>query len=125
MADCRLSIDGMVTFGDNYDDQVTPPDNNASGDVFARAADVTDTGADITGDGAFDDTVLATVDVGTGTVAAVCPAGAVAVAAGTAAFLEPENAGPMPSPPPRTAGGPHAGGPPPGPAGPLPPPGGA
>jgi hypothetical protein len=105
MANCRLSADGLVTVFDNYDDQVTPPDTNGNGDVFTRSLDPTDLAADLTGDGTFDDTVLSTVDVGTGIVTGVCPAGAVAVAAGTAAFLRPENAGPTPSLPACTGSG--------------------
>lgn len=49
--------------------------------------------ADLTGDGDVDDTVLAVLDAGSGSVTAVCPATAVSIANGAAAFLRPEAAG--------------------------------
>src|SRR5262249_39389558 len=64
--------------------------------LFIRGPSATSN--DITGDGDVADTVLEVLDArGAGAVTPLCPAGAVTVAAGAAAFLRPENAGATPN----------------------------
>jgi cysteine-rich repeat protein len=68
----------------------------ASTDVFVRGPDPADLAADRSGDTRLDDTVLRVVDASAGPPASItdlCPADAVAVAGGRAAFLRPESAG--------------------------------
>lgn len=67
-------------------------------DVFvSRATADAGPGADFSGDGRVDATLLEVVDAASGDVTTLCPAGAVAVAGGRAAFLRPESAGPAPA----------------------------
>src|SRR5207237_10201717 len=55
-----------------------------------------DCARDLTGDCDLADTVLQVLNAGTGALTTLCPAGAVSVAAGNAAFLRPEAAGDAP-----------------------------
>lgn len=64
--------------------------------AFVRGASPGDLGADLSGDGVLDDTVLRVADTESGppaTISDLCPASLVAAAAGRAAFLRPEAAG--------------------------------
>src|SRR5262249_25964308 len=98
---CIVSDDGQTAFFDDDDPLLVSGDVNGAADVLANGPSRTPTGAelaaDLTGDDQLDDTVLSTIDLSTGALTGICPAGAVAVAAGAAAFLRPENAGPTPS----------------------------
>ncbi len=68
--------------------------------TFVRGPDATDASHDVTGDGDLDDTVLDVFDASRGVLSGpTCPADAVAVANGKAAFLRPESAGPTPRQP--------------------------
>ncbi|MGH7789833.1 MAG: TolB family protein, partial [Candidatus Binatia bacterium] len=53
--------------------------------------------ADLTGDGDAGDTLLSVLDAATGSVTPICPAAAVSIAGGAAAFLRPEPAGTTPA----------------------------
>ena len=64
-------------------------DTNGVNDVFVHGP----SGADLSGDGDFSDTVLRWLDTATGTVSNLCPATKVSVANGSAVFLRPESAG--------------------------------
>lgn len=66
-------------------------------DIFLRAPDPTDVARDFSGDGALDDVVLEVFDAATSTTAGLCPADAVSVGGGRAAFLRPERAGNAPA----------------------------
>ncbi len=70
---------------------LVPGDFNGATDVFVRGVDTSDLSADVFPDGEIDDTVLEAFDTATETVTTLCPATAVAVADGRAAFLEPES----------------------------------
>jgi hypothetical protein len=60
---------------------------------LVRAPDGSDGGADLSGDGSLDDTLLAMLDSSSGIVTPLCPAEQVVVADERAAFLRPESAG--------------------------------
>lgn len=69
-------------------------DSNSVLDVFIHGVDTADPdGIDalLFADGTLDDTVLEVLDAASGAVTTLCPAGAVAVANGAAAFLRPES----------------------------------
>ena len=90
-----ISADGRVVAFDSGATNLLGPggDTNATLDVFVRGLDSADPlGIDavLFADGSIGDTVLEAIDATTGTVTTLCPAGAVTVAAGAAAFLRPE-----------------------------------
>lgn len=90
-----LSADGRsVAFHSNATNLLGPgADTNGVADVFVRGLDAADPlGADalLFPDGRLDDAVLEVVDATTGAVTTLCPAVAVTVASGRAAFLRPE-----------------------------------
>lgn len=60
-------------------------------DAFVRRLDLSAPGLDLFPDGTLDDTVLEVFDATTQSATTLCPAGAVSVAAGRAAFLRPES----------------------------------
>jgi cysteine-rich repeat protein len=71
------------------------PDPHDDLDVFVRGPDLGASPADLSGDGDDTDTMLRVFDAAVGLPAKdLCPAGAVAVDSGRAAFLRPEAAGP-------------------------------
>jgi cysteine-rich repeat protein len=67
------------------------------GNLRIVGIDTSDVGADASRDGDLDDSLLAVLDVGTGTVTTICPAEAVSVSGSRIAFLRPESAGPSPA----------------------------
>ncbi|MGH7896035.1 MAG: hypothetical protein ACREQL_15290, partial [Candidatus Binatia bacterium] len=102
-----ISADGhRVAFVSNASNLV-PGDTNGVPDVFVRGVDPNDPTGDLTGDGDIGDTVLSVLD-GAGTAGTtpvrICPAGEVAVAGTTIAFLRPEAAGTTPALPPCPVG---------------------
>jgi WD40-like Beta Propeller Repeat len=69
------------------------PDTNGVRDVLVRGVDPANLDHDFNGDGELDDTVLGVFDAGEEAgLLTLCPASDVAVAAGRAAFLQPESA---------------------------------
>jgi Tol biopolymer transport system component len=88
-----VSSDGRFVAFLAKSDALVPGDTNGTNDVFVRGPDDTDTAAELTGDAVLDDTILESFDTGTSTFTSLCPAGAVAVTGGTAAFLRPEVGG--------------------------------
>jgi hypothetical protein len=62
-------------------------------EVFVRGVDPMDAAADLTGDGALDDTVVTAFETSDNSTKRLCPATRVAVASGRTAFLRPEGAG--------------------------------
>jgi len=94
-----VSRDGRVFAATSSLGTIVSDDTNGKFDVFVTAPDPGDAASDLTGDGDHDDVVLeaiptAGVPPGTATAVPLCPAGAVAIAGGRAAFLRPESAGP-------------------------------
>jgi hypothetical protein len=90
-----ISSDGRLVAFDSVATNLLGPgvDTNGVGDVFVRGLDPADPlGIDalLFPDGVLHDTVLEVVNAGTGAITTLCPADAVAVAAGAAAFLRPE-----------------------------------
>ncbi len=74
-------------------DGIVSTDQNCA-DVYVRRPDPNDPlGADLSGDGSLDDTLLEVVDAATGDLTTLCPAEDVSVADGRAVFLRPEAAG--------------------------------
>ena len=77
-------------------------DGNGTDDTYVVRPDPSDPlGVDalLFADGVLDDVVLESIDAATGTISTLCPADAVSVAAGNAAYLRPESAtgtGPCP-----------------------------
>jgi len=94
-----VSPDGStVAFTSLATNLVAGSDTNNQWDIFVRGAAVGS--GDLTGDGTSSATLLRVIDTGTpppSTVLDLCPADAVAVAAGRAAFLRPEGAGDTPA----------------------------
>ena len=95
--EAQISADGrLVGFASTSTDLLGPGgDTNGFQDAFIRGADSADpNGIDATlfPDGELDDTVLEAVDATTGAITTLCPAGAVSVSNGNAAFLRPESA---------------------------------
>jgi Tol biopolymer transport system component len=88
-----LSSDGRVVAFLSLESLV-PGDANGMRDVFVRGPNEMDLDSDLSDDGDLGDTVLAVLDVATGVMTPLCPAGAVAVNGGSAAFLRPMAAGP-------------------------------
>ncbi len=91
-----FASDGRSIVFDSGATNLVGGDGNMDSDVFVRGPDPSDFGADLSFDGDLDDTVLRSLDTTVGppgVVTNLCPAGRVAVAAGSAAFLRPEGAG--------------------------------
>jgi Tol biopolymer transport system component len=93
-----LSGDGrLVAFHSQASNLIGPGnDTNGVGDTFVRQVNPASAGAyDLSGDADADDILLQRIDttVGSPSIATLCPAGAVAIAAGRATFLRPERAG--------------------------------
>jgi hypothetical protein len=110
-----LSRDGRVFAAASNVTTVVPGDTNGKYDIFVSAPDPADAASDLTGDGDHDDVVLeaiqtAGVPPALATPTPLCPAGQVAVAGGSAAFLRPESAGPTTKLPLCPAGTPVPGG---------------
>ncbi len=82
----------FVAFESDQTDLVTG-DTNGKTDIFVRGTDPGDSAADLTGDGAIDDTILEVFDTTSSTVTSLCPADTVVVNNGKAAFLRPEAGG--------------------------------
>jgi cysteine-rich repeat protein len=93
-----ISADGYtVAFLSRASDLVAG-DTNGMDDAFVRS--VTAGSGDLSGDGTADDVVLRVLDAGSeqpSPITDLCPAAAVAVAGGKAAFLRPETAGATPA----------------------------
>jgi len=92
--DPSIAANGLLAFAVNATNLVVG-DVNGVADVFVRGTDPADPlGIDdlLFDDDALDDTVLEAIDATTGAVTTLCPAEAVTVAAGAAAFLRPEAA---------------------------------
>jgi cysteine-rich repeat protein len=94
--DASVSADGAFVSFSSVASNLVAGDTNGRSDVFVRGPDASDLAADRSQDGALDDVVLRVLDTAAltpGAVVDLCPADAVAVAAGRAAFLRPEAAG--------------------------------
>jgi cysteine-rich repeat protein len=95
----RISADGRYVAFESNATNLVGGDTNGYPDIFVHGPDSQDPDLptkDRTGDGVLDDTVLRVLDTTVeppATVSDLCPAEAVAVAAGRAAFLRPEAAG--------------------------------
>ena len=89
-----LSADGRFLAFGSAASTLVANDSNLATDVFVHGPGTA--GPDLTGDGDLDDTVLGVLDPAAGPdeLPPRCPAAAVAVADGMAAFLRPEQAGP-------------------------------
>ncbi|MCC6763867.1 MAG: hypothetical protein IT293_04310 [Deltaproteobacteria bacterium] len=99
-----ISADGRFVALDSNATNLLGPggDTNGVQDVFVRGPDPADPlGIDslLFTNGVLSDTVLEAVDATLGTVATLCPADAVTVAAGSAAFLRPETPAGLPTTP--------------------------
>jgi Tol biopolymer transport system component len=92
-----MSGDGRVLAFASLATNLVVGDTNGFSDVFVHGPDPTDAAADLTGDGDLDDTVLQVLDATSGAVTKICPGDTTSVAAGAAAFLRPEAAGPTPA----------------------------
>jgi cysteine-rich repeat protein len=93
-----LSGDGSTAAYQSNATDLVAGDTNMQPDIFVRGAAAGD--GDLTGDGRATATVLRVLDAGTGppsTLIDLCPADAVSIAAGRAAFLRPEAAGDTPA----------------------------
>lgn len=93
-----VSGDGSTAAYQSNATDLVAGDTNAQNDIFVRGAAAGD--GDLTGDGLSTATVLRVLDASTGppsSLTDVCPAAAVSIAAGRAAFLRPEAAGATPA----------------------------
>jgi hypothetical protein len=91
-----ISADGRAVAFQSLATNLVASDTNATSDIFVRGLDLADPlGVDtnLFADGALDDDVLQVFDTNSSTLTTLCPAGAVSVADGMAAFLRPESAG--------------------------------
>lgn len=96
-ADDLVDGDSNAYCDDDPTDGIVRADANCS-DVFVHRPDPADPfGGGLTGNGRLAATVLEVVDADVGALTTLCPAGAVSVAAGRAAFLRPERAGSTPA----------------------------
>jgi hypothetical protein len=93
-----ISADGHSVAFTSWADNLVLGDTNSLSDAFVHAPDPNDLASDLTGDGDQNDTVLAVLDTTQASPSPVslCPADAVSVAGGAAAFLRPESAGATP-----------------------------
>ncbi len=89
-----ISADERSVLFETLSSTLVSGDANAVLDAYIADVDPTDAGADLTGDGLLDDTVLGVLDTAvSGPPTYLCPATTVAVAAGRTAFLRPEGSG--------------------------------
>ena len=91
-----VSTDARTVAFTSFATNLVDNDLNTASDVFVRVADPMATTHDLSGDGDLDDTLLQVLNANGAPPSSpitLCPAGAVAVASGRAAFLRPEAAG--------------------------------
>jgi hypothetical protein len=92
-----ISADARFVAFDSDANNLAQSATTGIANTFVRGPDPADALHDVTGDGDLDDTVLDVFDASTGGLSGpTCPADAVVVANGNAAFLRPESAGPTP-----------------------------